>query len=55
MRSFWKSKKINNLIFNNYDYFVNNINCKYAWKCDQKYIKKLILKVLKNFLKMETK
>ena len=41
MRSFWKSKKINNLIFNNYDYFVNNINCKYVWKCDQRYIKKL--------------
>jgi phospholipid N-methyltransferase len=41
MRSFWKNKKINNLIFNNYDYFVNNINCKYVWKCDQRYIKKL--------------
>lgn len=41
MRSFWKSKKINNLIFNNYDYLVNNINCKYVWKCDQRYIKKL--------------
>ena len=41
MRSFFKSKKINNLIFNNYDYFVNNINCKYVWKCDQRYIKKL--------------
>ena len=41
MKSFWKNKKINNLIFNNYDYFVNNINCKYVWKCDQRYIKKL--------------
>ena len=41
MKSFWKSQKINNLIFNNYDYFVNNINCKYIWKCDQRYIKKL--------------
>ena len=41
MKSFWKNKKINNLIFNNYDYFVNKINCKYVWKCDQRYIKKL--------------
>ena len=41
MKSFWKNKKINNLIFNNYDYFVNKINCKYVWKCDQRHIKKL--------------
>ena len=38
IKSFWKNKKINNLIFNNYDYFVNNLNCKYVWGCDSQNI-----------------
>ena len=41
MKSFWKNRKFNKIILNNYDYIVNNINCKYAWKCDQKHIKNL--------------
>ncbi len=41
MKTFWKNIKINKFIFNNYDYLVNNLNCKYVWKCDQKFINKL--------------
>ena len=38
---FWKNYKISNILLNNYDYFVNNLNCKYVWKCNQNIIKDL--------------
>ena len=38
---FWKNYKISNILLNNYDYFVNNLNCKYVWKCNQNIIKHL--------------
>ena len=38
MNHFWKKTKFNQLIMKNYDFFVNNINCKYVWKCDQNNI-----------------
>lgn len=41
MKFIWSVNRINKLILNNYDYLVNNINCKYAWKCNQSVIKNL--------------
>ena len=38
MNHFWKKTKFNQLIMKNYDFFVNHINCKYVWGCDQKNI-----------------
>lgn len=38
---FWKNFKINKLLLNNYDYFVNKLNCNYVWGCNQKVIKNL--------------
>lgn len=53
IKNFWKNKKISKIILNNYDYLVNNINCKYVWKCDQQKIKKLYQKnITKNHLEI---
>lgn len=41
MKFIWSVNRINKFILNNYDYLVNNINCKYAWKCNQSVIKNL--------------
>tara|TARA_Y100000991_G_C21955959_1_gene342079 strand:+ start:513 stop:1394 length:882 start_codon:yes stop_codon:yes gene_type:complete len=38
MNNFWKKTKFNQLIMKNYDFFVNHINCKYVWECDQRNI-----------------
>ena len=38
---FWKNYKVSNILLNNYDYFVNNLNCKYVWNCNQNIIKDL--------------
>tara|TARA_Y100000591_G_scaffold11239_1_gene8743 strand:- start:7802 stop:8431 length:630 start_codon:yes stop_codon:yes gene_type:complete len=38
---FWKNYKVSNILLNNYDHFVNNLNCNYVWKCNQNIIKDL--------------
>ena len=38
MNHFWKKSKFNNFVLKNYDFFVNHINCKYVWRCDQQNI-----------------
>ena len=38
MKHFWNNIKINKFVIKNYDFIVNNLNCKYVWKCDQKNI-----------------
>ncbi len=45
---FWKNYKVSNILLNNYDYFVNNLNCKYVWKCNQNIIKDLYKNNLSN-------
>lgn len=32
MKHFWNKIKINNFIIKNYDFIVNDLNCKYVWK-----------------------
>lgn len=39
--NFWRNSNFNRIIFKNYDLLVNNLNCKYVWKCDQKYIQNI--------------
>ena len=36
--SFWRNKNFVSRFINVYDYLVNDINCKYAWRCPQKNI-----------------
>ncbi|VVU94689.1 hypothetical protein CPAV1605_414 [seawater metagenome] len=36
--SFWKRSNIVSNSLKYYDYLVNNINCKYVWKCDKSHI-----------------
>ena len=38
MNNFWRNSNFNRIIFKNYDLLVNNLNCKYVWKCELKYI-----------------
>ncbi len=53
MNTFWKNRSINNFLLKNYDYFVNNINCKYVWKCNEKYIHKMYKKnITKNHIEI---
>ena len=47
-----ENKKISKIILNNYDYLVNNINCKYVWKCDQQNIKLYQENITKNHLEI---
>jgi len=36
--SFWRNKNFVSRFINVYDYLVNDINCKYVWRCHQKNI-----------------
>ena len=50
---FWSNFKINKFLFNNYDYFVNKINCRYVWECHENIIKDLYKKnTTKNHLEI---
>ena len=53
MNTFWKNRSINNFLLKNYDYFVNNVNCKYVWKCNEKNIHKMYKKnITKNHIEI---
>jgi phospholipid N-methyltransferase len=45
---FWNKKNIVSKYLNIYDLLVNKINCKYVWKCDQRYIIDNYKKNIKN-------
>ena len=36
--SFWRANNIVSRTLKYYDYFVNEINCKYIWRCESKNI-----------------